>query len=984
MSLGWSDKSNIYSNITGSVQTQLEHRKDIVFKKTGRTDSDIQFLNTNTGWVKLSSGIKEIVKDSKLKGEENVLFGGVFNNTPKLDDKGRPIKDTKIGIQKGIFSKEPKNSSYTYSQNLGFRPMAGIINASIKNEGTFGAIKRATIEFVVNSLEDLNKFEKLYMLPGYSVLLEWGHSLILGNDGKLNSLAETYGKWFIDTPSGDDAAGIHRMRQILDHIDAIRSKQAFNYDSLLGKISNYIWKFNPDGTYTCSVDIVGYGELAESMSVLFTPMPSSKQKEIGREANSNIFDIYLSAILDLYPSTNERHIISDLTGEVERTLAYNSYIYKPAIEEIKLLVSNYIILRIDNSKADDAPTSSTKYITLGSFINLINTVFVLKDDGKYLYKFYCGKHNPLDKKATDENNSPFVTFDDHISSDIGICFLPKTKNTNRKLKLQFAESDEIQRTIHGDTDDILNILVNVSYIKDVYKEIISQNKNEDINGYDFIKTILDSIAKCLGNINSFSIEARDERYFIADRNTTPSGDQVTYTLDLFGLKSLATDISLQSSIPSSLSTLISIGASAGGADINENVYNFQSFYKNFIDRIVPQRALDPVAKSTGKGVFEDSTEEDNEKLKEHVKVIGKYLRTINGKRTIGDIKIESLIPSHQVVTNLLLKRALLKADTNAPGVVPIQLSFSIMGISGLRITDTFNLGEGILPERYKGNVAFTITGVNNTISGNKWTTDVTALMMMTTPLKEVIKSNVDIQDILEEINVVFPEEILDKEFPNATRVRKWMEASGSDLFTEKGNELTSSGMDITKKSADLAISLMRNIQYQIKGEDQFGVLERGAATATFGSQLGVANKPDIQLGPTVLSSLRFRWTGGNDSFHLYNPKDGNTLHRFGKALDLAIQQLFTPGQATLAKKIVAKASEQVMSSTEHNYKDEYKNPSSHANGPHFHFSVGGATAQTELRERIEIENRNKRLGERADADKAFDAGQTDIRAGGVK
>ena len=132
MSLGWSDNSNIYSNITGSVQTQLEHRKDIVFKKTGRTDSDIQFLNTNTGWVKLSSGIKEIVEDSKLKGEENVLFGGVFNNTPKLDDKGRPIKDSKIGIQKGIFSKEPKNSSYTYSQNLGFRPMPGIINASIK------------------------------------------------------------------------------------------------------------------------------------------------------------------------------------------------------------------------------------------------------------------------------------------------------------------------------------------------------------------------------------------------------------------------------------------------------------------------------------------------------------------------------------------------------------------------------------------------------------------------------------------------------------------------------------------------------------------------------------------------------------------------------------------------------------------------------------------------------------------------------------
>ena len=113
MSLGWSDKSNIYSNFPLKLRTQLDTRRDIVDTKSGRSDSQIQFLNSNTGWVKLSSGVKEKSKDSNLKGEENVLFGGVFDNNK--------------GIKDGIFS--GKNSSYSFSKDLGFRPMAGITNA---------------------------------------------------------------------------------------------------------------------------------------------------------------------------------------------------------------------------------------------------------------------------------------------------------------------------------------------------------------------------------------------------------------------------------------------------------------------------------------------------------------------------------------------------------------------------------------------------------------------------------------------------------------------------------------------------------------------------------------------------------------------------------------------------------------------------------------------------------------------------------------
>ena len=323
-------------------------------------------------------------------------------------------------------------------------------------------------------------------------------------------------------------------------------------------------------------------------------------------------------------------------------------------------------------------------------------------------------------------------------------------------------------------------------------------------------------------------------------------------------------------------------------------------------------------------------------------ILGAYVRALNSKRNVKDQTISHLITSHQTITNLLLKKTLIDNNHNAPGIIPIQLSFEIYGISGLRITHVFNIQEGLLPSRYKNNVSFTITGIDNAIASNRWTTTVSAVMMVTTPLKEIIVSDFEIDDIFESIDQIFPSEILEEGFPNATKVRKYIEALPGDLFREKGLELTSAGMDITKKSADLAIGLMQVIYTEINGISPY-------TAATFGKNIPNPNK--------IISSLRFRWTGGNDSFHLYNPKDGNTLHRFGKALDLAIQQNFSEGQANLAKQIVAKASKEVMSSVEHRYKDEYKYPSSHANGPHFHFSVGGGTAQQEAAEREAIEER---------------------------
>ena len=269
-----------------------------------------------------------------------------------------------------------------------------------------------------------------------------------------------------------------------------------------------------------------------------------------------------------------------------------------------------------------------------------------------------------------------------------------------------------------------------------------------------------------------------------------------------------------------------------------------------------------------------------------------------------------MIPAHQVLTNLLLKKALIEFKANPPGIIPIQLTFEIQGISGLRITDVFNLGPGLLPSRYKDNISFTITGIDNQISNNRWTTTVSAVMMSTVPMDKIAENEVTLNEAaFDKVKDAIFDALRDPNFKNAKTVRDVI-SSGiyGDLFKEKGFELTSANLDITKATARFAINLMARINALIKQDNS-----------------------------SVVKTLRFRWTAGNDSTHFNLPYE--TPHQYGNGLDLAIQQDFSIKQRDKAIEIVSKAA---ASFPQVYFRDEYTDPSSHASGPHFHFGIDEA------------------------------------------
>jgi len=245
---------------------QTLHGSGVGHTGTLRTDKQINLLNSNTSWIKLASGVsvsearlKDInIDNSDLKdmglAKNNILFSGISKlKTQTVEGKSY----TQLEQREGFLPRDD-NSSYTYG-SFGFSPMPGIHSADIKTL-TRGSLKKATVKLTANNKQQFDIIDLLYMRLGYTVLLEWGNSIYTttGFDKEIlrNTLIEE--KFF-------ESAGSDSYFTFLEDIENKRDKYEGNYDALLGKVSNFNWSFNTDGSYDIELTIISLGDVIESL-----------------------------------------------------------------------------------------------------------------------------------------------------------------------------------------------------------------------------------------------------------------------------------------------------------------------------------------------------------------------------------------------------------------------------------------------------------------------------------------------------------------------------------------------------------------------------------------------------------------------------------------------------------------------------------------------------------------------------------------------
>lgn len=400
MSISWKPTQTINTPLSKEVIQQFDTRREILSKKNSITDEELKFLHSNTGWIKVSSGVDELIKEDSDQqpsinslAKKNILFGGAF--------------DADKGIKQGILS---DNSSYNFSEQYGYRPMAGIKSFSIVNLDTHGAIRKATIDFSVNSLEDLTKFEKLYLRPGFTVMLEFGHSISLkipkeNGPYYFQNIVDYYDNFFdnidIKAPSVTreeneseedyqnrkiQAKNNSRLNQIESEIKKLRKDSGYNYDAMFGRISNFSWSYNVDTTYDCSFNVMGYGSVIESLSALSSETIAGAQKEssdaktsIGNKFNSILdFGIETDPFLDIQVSTEtvEEGFIgpkNQITSDTEipdrnaRIAAVTHFACEDDSE------GNTRYSKEEDGQFDKEELDGIKYLQVGDIFEFVNT-----------------------------------------------------------------------------------------------------------------------------------------------------------------------------------------------------------------------------------------------------------------------------------------------------------------------------------------------------------------------------------------------------------------------------------------------------------------------------------------------------------------------------------------------------------------------------------------------------------------------------------
>ena len=280
---------------------------------SARTPQELQYMNNRNAWIKMASSVYVKDTDFRLpKGIENIdSFSGdnlakkaiLFNGLSSLEESQRS------GIS--LNSSNYNDSAYGLGgTQFGIQPMPGISSLQIDTKNR-GSIKTATVELTAFNRFQFELIETLYLRLGFCMLVEWGWDKYIDKDSNLQQIKSTVlENGFFNFINQDT---------ILREINSTKEKYEGNYEGFFGRVVNFNWNFQNDGSYKITIKLTGLGDVIESLKVNQSPSKELKESlselthtryKLLEEANSAIFNQRASTKLGaiLYKKLNLQSI----------------------------------------------------------------------------------------------------------------------------------------------------------------------------------------------------------------------------------------------------------------------------------------------------------------------------------------------------------------------------------------------------------------------------------------------------------------------------------------------------------------------------------------------------------------------------------------------------------------------------------------------------------------------------------------------------
>jgi hypothetical protein len=722
-----------------------------------RTPEEITYLNANTSWVKLVSstdiidqdiinnaGLRDVngIKDNSL-AERFVLFNGTSDSGNTLfsgiSDRNSILGSTVYGIG---------------GTEFGLRPMMGIKSANIKHENR-GSLRRATVQIKAFNKSQFDIIDVLYLRLGFSVLLEWGHSMYYTNDGILQK-----GSDLDNSLSSDFLKGGSTYGEFLKKINQKRKTSQGNYDAMFAKVSNIHWSFNVDGSYDITLDLVSIGDVIESfktnilspnmvngtpsaISSSGAPLTTTELIEVA-SFRSNIGQ-YLKTMSNLLPYGSDTVRNFDFSNPTINTTGIVDGIRKDAVKS-----SNF----------------HQYYCRLGNFLEFIE---------KYvMYQVTTGdKSLPLMKFDYDTESNLMYLNPLQISVDPRVCVVSKVLIDNNFTYNFLPDGEpfifsEISTSSKSEYGQIMNIYVNFRFILDKLDQLVDVETNS-VALIDFLKSIVSGINGALGGINQLEVFVDEitNTIKIIDKNPFPNSEKLiehfarsgsiqsgSYDIDdkyakfyLYGYNpdnnqsGFIRDFKFKTELSPAMSTMITVAAAANSSAVGENATalsrlnnGLKDRYKDLISNTNDgsTKKVDLVTK------YEDIYAQMKNQF-EGVYVPFVYYLAKLEKFNYSDDEIDTykdsittLIKYEQLYHDAYVNLKLVEKNENpktlksrlqpGTGFIPFNLSLTMDGLSGMKINSKFLIDAAYLPSNYPETVEFLIKNLEHRIENNKWVT----------------------------------------------------------------------------------------------------------------------------------------------------------------------------------------------------------------------------------------------------------------------
>ena len=194
----------------------------------------------------LDSDLKEDIRPRDIASRN--IFVRMCSNKDKVDNI--LISGGEVGpdgeVQFG------GNAYKDYSGGDKVRPIAGIKDIQVEYKGGYKALREATINWTVFSLQDLDRLAPYFLTVGKTIALDWGWSY-----SKKQTLNQQLG---IAPFITKDVSGKFQVNQnIFNNPQEIVQISGGDYDAIGGQITNFEYNLREDGGFDCVTKIISLG-----------------------------------------------------------------------------------------------------------------------------------------------------------------------------------------------------------------------------------------------------------------------------------------------------------------------------------------------------------------------------------------------------------------------------------------------------------------------------------------------------------------------------------------------------------------------------------------------------------------------------------------------------------------------------------------------------------------------------------------------------